>query len=179
MATGTDNNSVIEVEFKAIQKTLKKIQHTPLDDFYRDVANRLKNNFLMGFKNSQAPDGTPWAPIRHREGKPLIDSGRLRRSIQAKHTGEQAEVGTNVVYARAQQEGLPSPINVKEHTRVINQAFGKKLKQPKKITVSAHKKKINIKPRPFFGLEAPQKKIIAQAFTHFMKKNTIGGQSVT
>lgn len=179
MATGTGKGSTVEVEFKALSKTLKSLQNTPLDEFYRDVSNRLKNNFLMGFRNSQAPDGKPWAHIHHREGKPLIDSGRLRRSITARHTGEQAEVGTNVVYAQTQQEGLKSTVTVKQHTKVINQAFGKKLKQPKTITVSSHKKHINIKPRPFFGLEAPQKKIIAQAFTRFLQKHTSGGTNVT
>lgn len=73
----------------------------------RQVGAAVKSRVKLGFRNSQAPDGTPWAGITHRTGKPLLDTGRLRNSITSQLIGKTAvAVGTNVVYARAQQEGL-------------------------------------------------------------------------
>ena len=73
----------------------------------RQIGAATKSRVKLGFRNSQDPDGNAWAPINHRAGKPLLDTGRLRNSISHQLIGKDAvAVGTNVVYAQAQQEGL-------------------------------------------------------------------------
>ncbi len=65
------------------------------------------------FDKSTAPDGTLWAPLkaprRHQRDtgppKPLIDTGRLRRSITYQAGRRHVDVGTNVVYAGTHQWG--------------------------------------------------------------------------
>lgn len=65
------------------------------------------------FDTSRAPNGTPWAPLKgpRRHGrdtgapKPLIDTSRLRNSINYSVAGKMATVGTNVVYAPTHQWG--------------------------------------------------------------------------
>jgi phage virion morphogenesis protein len=59
----------------------------------------------FGFRRSEAPDGTAWAPLKHRDGMPLRDTGRLGNSFTAKVAGDHVIVGTNVVYAPYHQFG--------------------------------------------------------------------------
>jgi len=65
------------------------------------------------FARSRAPSGVPWEPLKgpRRHGrdvgtpKPLIDTGRLRRSVTYSVVGQTLSVGTNVEYAGAHQFG--------------------------------------------------------------------------
>jgi phage gpG-like protein len=67
-------------------------------------------------------------------------------------------------------------IDVPAHTKLINQAFGKKLKYPVYANVKAHTKKVNVKARPFLGIEKPQKRIIANVYKKFVDQITKGKQ---
>jgi phage gpG-like protein len=60
------------------------------------------------FANSQAPDGTDWAPINHRFGQPLIDTGYLMRSFKGFINADAGTLsfGTNVEYADDHQRGI-------------------------------------------------------------------------
>ena len=62
---------------------------------------------MMRFRAGKAPDGTPWLPLKTRQGEPLRDTGRLQRSITWAATEQQATIGTNVIYARAHNDGIP------------------------------------------------------------------------
>ena len=62
---------------------------------------------MLNFKRGVEPDGTAWLPISHRQGQPLRDTGRLQRSISWQATDDKATIGTNVVYARAHNYGVP------------------------------------------------------------------------
>lgn len=158
-----------EKEFEQIQKAFKKIQSQQMLPFFQDVGRRLVNDFKMGFRLSVAPDGEKWKPLKHREGQPLRDTGRLRNSITFQASEKYVEIGTNVVYGRAHQFGVTKQ-NVPEHTKLINQAFGKKLKFPVYATVKAHTKNPKIPARPFLGIENRQKKKIVQAFVATISK---------
>lgn len=65
------------------------------------------------FSASRSPDGTPWEPLspstiarrRGRSSKPLIDTGRLRRSITSRVEVRALEIGSNVAYAPTHQLG--------------------------------------------------------------------------
>lgn len=59
----------------------------------------------MGFRNSVDPDGNAWAPLKHRNGKPLLDTGRLRSSFSAQSDWAGFTIGTNVSYAKFHQYG--------------------------------------------------------------------------
>src|SRR5574343_577946 len=113
------------------------------------VGRTLLTRIQMGFRNSQAPDGSGWLPIKFRAprvkvravkkggkteyvqrrdkdgnliytkagaeqakanasgnaGKPLIDTGRLRKSITYEAGPRGVVIGTNVKYARTHQFG--------------------------------------------------------------------------
>ena len=59
----------------------------------------------LGFRSSTDPYGEPWAPLKHRDGKPLIDTGRLRASFHGRPTDDGFSIGTNVKYAAVHQTG--------------------------------------------------------------------------
>lgn len=158
-----------EKEYKKIQKAFKKLQEQQMLPFFQEVGRRLVNDFKMGFRQGIAPNGEKWEPLKHREGQPLRDTGRLQRSISFKAGEKQVEIGTNVAYAKAHQFGVTKQ-NVPEHTKLINQAFGKKLKFPVYANVKAHTKNPKIPARPFLGIETRQKKKIMQAFIATISK---------
>lgn len=168
------NVEVNKADYAKVKKALKKLANSAGLPFYKTVGRRLQNNFLLGFRKSQAPDGTPWAPITYRPGQPLLLTGRLRRSITFRAKDDQVEVGTNTAYAKAMHYGLDN-IKVPAHTKLINQAFGKQLKYPVYAKVKAHNKKVNVKPRPFLGIEKPQKRIIVSIYTKFVNDIAKGG----
>lgn len=152
-----------EKEYRAILKAFKKLKEQQMKPFFDDVGRRLVNDFRMGFRLGLAPDGSKWKPLKHREGQPLRDTRRLQSSITFFASEKYVEIGTNVAYATAHQFGVTKQ-NVPEHIKLINQAFGKKLKFPVYATVKAHTKNPKIPARPFLGIEARQKKKIIKAF---------------
>lgn len=158
-----------KADLAKIKKVMKKMTSDDMKSYMRSVGARLANDFRMGFRQSLAPDNTPWAPITYRDGQPLNDTGRLRQSITFKLGNKAVEIGTNVDYAPVHQFG-GGIIDVPAHTKLINQAFGKPLKYPVYVNVKAHKKKTNIKARPFLGIEKRQKDKIIKAF----EKHIIG-----
>lgn len=82
-----------------------------------------------------------------------VRTGRLRRSItqRVEQTEEAVTgvVGTNVDYARRHEFGFTGTENVKEHMRLVKQAFGLPLKHPVWSTVGAHTREANYPPHSF------------------------------
>ena len=73
-----------------------------LVDAGKDLVLRIDETF----KQSQTPWGAPWAPLKHRDGYPLRDTGDLRNSITYRVIGKSGlEVGTNIRYAPTHQFG--------------------------------------------------------------------------
>lgn len=75
-----------------------------------EVASKLsaieaEKRVMMGFRASMNPYGEAWEPLKHRSGKPLIDTGRLRSSFHGRPTDDGFSIGTNVQYAVFHQEG--------------------------------------------------------------------------
>ncbi len=62
------------------------------------MVNSVRQNFMAGGRP------VPWKPVS-REGKPLIDTGRLMNSIHWKPIPDGVAVGTNVAYASIHQFG--------------------------------------------------------------------------
>lgn len=74
------------------------------------IGRKLTTRIAFGFRNSDSPYGEQWKPIKARVGLPLVDTGRLRRSLQQFNIGggpdsKYVEIGTNVVYAPVHQYG--------------------------------------------------------------------------
>lgn len=82
-----------------------------------------------------------------------VRTGTLRRSIdQQLLTGGDDITGivsTNLKYARAHEYGFKEQVTVKEHLRLVKQAFGKPLKSPVWATVKSHSAKANLPERSF------------------------------
>jgi len=70
-----------------------------------NVGQQLVGNIQFGFRNSVSPYGQPWAPLKFRSGKPLLDRGHLRDSVVYQVSGDAVEVGTNRPGARLHQFG--------------------------------------------------------------------------
>ncbi len=73
----------------------------------RVIGNSLADDIRGGFVAGETPWGDAWAPLKHRKGRPLRDTGRLMNSITHRvvDQGQAVEIGTNVVYANLQQFG--------------------------------------------------------------------------
>jgi len=80
-------------------------------------------------------------------------TGTLRRSINQKVVAGNGtitgSVGTNLSYARAHEFGCKDTVTVPEHLRMMKVAWGKAVKAPRQILVSAHPMKMNLKERSF------------------------------
>lgn len=80
-------------------------------------------------------------------------TGTLRRSINYRvdvgFSSIVGTVGTNKEYAAAHEYGFDGEVTVKEHLRMIKQAFGQQLKTPKQITVSSHSRHMRLPERSF------------------------------
>lgn len=63
---------------------------------------RIKTCFQRGID----PYGKAWAPIHHRQGQPLLDTGRLRNSIKHNVRSTNLELASNLVYADNHQLGI-------------------------------------------------------------------------
>lgn len=87
------------------------------------MGNMAVNFFIDSFNRQGWLGNTlePWVKRKSnkRPGRAiLVDSGRLRRSIRIVSTGVgQVEIGTDVPYARAHNEGFRGVVTVKAHTR--------------------------------------------------------------
>lgn len=82
-----------------------------------------------------------------------VRTGRLRRSITQRVEASANEisgiVGTNVDYAAIHEYGFKGPVTVKQHLRLVKQAFGRPLKSPVWSTVSTHTKNVSLPERSF------------------------------
>lgn len=100
---------MIQIEIKsapleaAMAAISRRIAHKA--DLLDDVGAALAENVRMTFVMGASPYGVPWAPLRHRKGQPLRDTGRLMNSITHRVVGNTVEVGTNVEYAPTHQFG--------------------------------------------------------------------------
>lgn len=106
------------------------------------------------FEGEHDPDGMPWFPSMAAlaEGrKTLSKGGFLSGSVESNVTAGQAEVGTNLIYARIHQEGFTGSQTVSAHKRTITQAFGKPLKSPVEVMMPTATRNFHMPQRSFLG----------------------------
>ncbi|WP_425092005.1 phage virion morphogenesis protein [Tropicimonas sp. S265A] len=91
-----------------------------------------------------APDGTPWPKSLRVEmnqgGKTLLDSGRLAASLTHIASRDQAEIGSNLIYAGVHQQGA-------EIRPTSGNALRFQLPDGRFVTVG----KVTIPARPYLG----------------------------
>lgn len=90
------------------QSTLNQMlaQGRDITPILRDLGDEEVLRIVERFERSQAPDGSSWAALKTRNGKPLLDTGALRKSIQKQILGGVSlEIGTNLSYAAFHQFG--------------------------------------------------------------------------
>jgi len=105
-------------------------------------------------------------------------SGDLARSIGSRAapggvnriTGNTITIGTNLVYARAHEQGFQGSVNVSAHDRRMKVVFGR-YRGSILQHVSAHSRMMNIKPRPFLSTALhDSKKVIPTIIQNLMKR---------
>jgi phage gpG-like protein len=69
------------------------------------IGRMLKSNIQRGFVGSRDPYGNAWAPLKTRQGMPLVKDGHLMNSIDYQVGGNSVEVGTNKVQGALQNFG--------------------------------------------------------------------------
>lgn len=91
------------------------------------IADYLEFSTRQRFETGKAPDGTSWKPslraIRD-GGKTLVERGMLLASIDRAFGPDSATVGTNIVYARAQQLGATIRPRAGNGKKALNTPFG-------------------------------------------------------
>ncbi|UCV28113.1 hypothetical protein [Ferribacterium limneticum] len=105
-----------------------------------------------------------------------VRTGTLRRSIDRQVITDgnviAGVVSTNVGYGKAHEFGGLRTETVREHLRLVKQAFGKTLKSPVWATVGAHQRTVDLPERSFLrsALKDMQKETLAElreaAFGH-------------
>jgi phage virion morphogenesis protein len=89
-----------------LQRKLAKLSQTATNKvLYQRVGAAILTQVQLGFRNASDPWGFAWAKPKLRDGQPLSDTGRLRRSIRAVADDEGVTVGTNLIYAPIHQFG--------------------------------------------------------------------------
>lgn len=129
------------------------------------IGGELLKRVQLNFRNSQSPEGVPWAPLKKRAGKPLVDTARLRNSITYAVNGDSVSVGTNVIYAaihnfggEIQHAARSQQAYFKKTKAGVSNRFVKKHKSnfAQWVTIGAHS--VTIPARPFLptnGLPDP------------------------
>lgn len=96
---------------KQLQELARKVKllgpHNPkIRAGLNEIAALWENRIKANFRRSVNPYGIAWAPIKHRKGQPLIDTGMLRNSIQGEVRGLSIVLGSSIEYADAHQKGI-------------------------------------------------------------------------
>lgn len=99
----------IKGDFAGLARLQAKLKSLASEDTHVRLANVLGAEAItqiqLGFRSSRDPYGVPWAPLKRRSGKPLLDTGRLRSSFSYNARRGSFVVGTNVSYAKFHQHG--------------------------------------------------------------------------
>jgi len=99
----------IAYDDKAVVVKLKQLQQMGgnMQSAFEEIGAELLASTQLRFKDGVSPDGDPWQETKHRPGEaPLIDTGRLKKSISWQADANSMELGTDVEdYAAIHQFG--------------------------------------------------------------------------
>lgn len=166
----------LSFEFSPVQEIKNAFSGEAYTRLKNNLLALMMNQKDMVFRNQASPDGQPWLPLggksqKRRDKKNsadrkgqvsiLTDTGTLKNSISVSGAanqlssidGDTIELGTNVVYAAAQNFG--ATIIAGERSQIGT----------KKIL---HATKIVIPARPFMGIGQQDEAEITETIEHFM-----------
>ncbi|ERT17011.1 hypothetical protein O162_19990 [Pseudomonas putida SJ3] len=111
MITAASQPITLEVSTAALQDLIRKVRQLgPNNAHVKKGLNQIGVRWVarvkVCFQRSVDPYGQPWAPITHRRGQPLLDTGRLRNSVKHNVRGTNLELASNLIYADNHQLGI-------------------------------------------------------------------------
>lgn len=130
------------------------------------LAEGVRESTLQRFKQGKGPDGRRWkASIRASRdgGKTLIQSARLRNSINSKSDATGFVVGTNVIYGATHQFGEPGRTIRAKKGKNLRFKIGDRWISKKQVT-------IRIPARPFLGLSDDDMQEMKATVEDFIQK---------
>lgn len=71
------------------------------------LASTALHRVLMGFSTSKEPGGAAWDALKYRQGRPLVDTGKLRGSMRSRITAGGIVLTAGASYAVHHQFGAP------------------------------------------------------------------------
>lgn len=126
---------------KALGKAAQKMKNR--QKMMDSIGEALVSGTVKRFSDGKGPDGREW-PTSGRAaaqgGQTLVDTGRLRNSIDYATTPDKVMVGTNLPYALIHQKGGTITPKTKKHLKF------------KGANGWATVDKVSIPPRPFIGI---------------------------
>jgi phage virion morphogenesis protein len=128
------------------------------------IGASLADEIRGSFKSGADPYGNKWKPLKTRAGQPLLDTGRLRNSINYNVTKkDEVVIGTNVFYAPVHQFGA-----------TIVPVFAKMLRfVPRGAKRPIFAKKVVVPARPFLplsGLPPSWEEAVMGQLTRFVEE---------
>lgn len=98
---------MIEIQINGVEEIIETLNRIAAKtenrtDLMRDIAGTMEAAVLTNFDEGGRPK---WLGIQHREGKPLVDSENLMKSITSDYDNNSAVVGTDKAYAAIHQFG--------------------------------------------------------------------------
>jgi phage gpG-like protein len=132
----------IKGDTKALQQLRQRLGKVRSAEFRKRISNVVGHEALSlvleGFAASKDPYGVRWAPLKVRQGQPLLDKGLLRNSINVRAVALGFELATDNVGAKLHQHGgTVRPKNA----RALSFMVGNRRVFAKSVTIPA---------RPFF-----------------------------
>lgn len=123
------------------------------------------------FQAERAPDGSAWVKGTKTSGKILFLKGLLLRSISDRPpTANSVEWGSNRVYAAAHQFGFDGQVQVKAHTRVVRQLFGRPVDEPITQHVGSFSRHMRMPARPYLGINAEARERFTSIMTRWLAR---------
>lgn len=101
----------VQVDTRGLEELVRKVRQLgPSNPHVRKGLNQIGVSWIakvkICFQRSIDPYGQSWARITHRQGQPLLDTGRLRNSVKHNVRGTNLELASNLVYADNHQYGI-------------------------------------------------------------------------
>lgn len=149
--------------FKTIAKINIKKTKLSTRPLMMSISKDMKAIIHSRFRTSIAPDGSKWAGITHRPGKPLLLTGSLMNSFKCVYTDNIAIVGTSDIRARLHQYGGVIKAKNKPYLHFKIGDDWVKVKQ------------VKIKARPFVGFTQEQIERYHEMATKYLEKS-LGGR---
>ncbi len=136
----------VKIEDSQVKAMLSQLQERAKDckPAFNFIGQIVRNSIIKNFQEGGRPKWKPSKRALKQSGQTLLNTGRLRDSINSKAFANRAEIGTNVVYAAIHQ-------------------FGGKAGRGKKVTIPA---------RPFFMVQDEDWTEIKAALTDYLLKGT-------